>query len=145
MGQQDLKVSDELVIPGWELWFTASGSGGPGGQHANTSDTAVTLHWSIPDSSVLEDDEKKRIRKNLKRNITQEGVLQVSASDTRSQHRNRKIARKRMAEQVEEAVEKPKRRIPTKPSKASDRRRLREKRHRGRIKKLRQDPDPDNW
>lgn len=145
MSEEDLKVRDDLTIPGWELWFTASGSGGPGGQHANTTNSAVTLHWSVADSSVLEADQKKRIRNNLKRNITQEGVVQVSASDSRSQHRNRKIARERMAEQVAEAVEKTKRRIPTKPPKSADRRRLRNKRHRSRIKKLRQDPDPKDW
>lgn len=145
MGEKDLEIRHDLVIPGWELWFTASGSGGPGGQHANTTNSAVTLHWSVADSSVLEPEQKKRLRKNLKRNITQDGVLQVSASDTRSQHRNRKIARKRMAAQVKKGVKKKKRRIRTKPTKASDRRRLKNKRHRGRIKKLRKKPDPKNW
>lgn len=145
MGEEDLEISDELVIPGWELWFTASRSGGPGGQHANTSSTAVTLHWSIDDSSVLDGEQKQRVKKRLKRNVTDNGVLQVGAADTRSQHRNRKIARQRMAEQVKKAVKKKKRRIPTKPTRASERRRLREKRHRSRIKKLRKPPKRDDW
>ncbi len=145
MAQKDLTIRKSLVIPGWELWFTATGSGGPGGQHANTSNTAVTLHWAVADSSVLEAEQKKRIRRKLKRNMTKEGVLQVSASDHRSQHRNRKVARKRMSEQVKKAVKKKKRRVRTKPTRASKRRRLKSKRHRGRIKKLRKSPRRDDW
>ena len=145
MGEEDLKIRDDLTIPGWELWFTASGSGGPGGQHANTSDTAVTLHWSVDDSSVLEPKQKGRVKHRLRRNMTQDGVLQVGASDTRSQHQNRKIARRRMAEQVKGAVKKKKKRVRTKPTRASKRRRLRQKRHRSRIKKLRKSPKRDDW
>ncbi len=145
MGEEDLKIRNNLVIPGWELWFTASRSGGPGGQHANTSSTAVTLHWSVTKSSILDREQKKRVRHRLKRNITDDGVLQVSSADTRSQHQNRKIARERMAKQVKKAVKKRKRRIPTKPTRASERRRLKKKRHRSRIKKLRKPPKRDDW
>ena len=145
MAEEDLEIRDDLIIPGWELWFTSSRSGGPGGQHANTSNTAVTLHWSIADSSIVDGSQKARLRKRLRRNVTDEGVLQVSASDTRSQHQNRKIARRRMARQVRKAVKRKKRRIKTKPTRASQRRRLRQKRHRSRIKKLRKSPRRDDW
>ncbi len=145
MGQEDLEIRRNLVIPGWELWFTATGSGGPGGQHANTSNTAVTLHWSVADSSVLDQSQKQRVRRNLKRNMTKAGVLQVSASDHRSQHRNRKEARQRMKKQVRKALRKKKRRIRTRPTRASKRRRLKNKRHRGRKKKLRKSPKRDDW
>ncbi len=145
MAEEDLQITNRLVIPGWELWFTACRSGGPGGQHANKANTAVTLHWSVDDSSVLNKDQKKRLRKRLKRNVTDEGVLQVSAADTRSQHRNRKIARERMARQVKKGIKKKKRRIKTKPTRASKRRRLKQKRHRSRIKKLRKSPTRDDW
>ncbi len=145
MGSDDLQIDKGLAIPGWELWFTASGSGGPGGQHANTTNSAVTLHWSVAKSSVLSKNEKRRLQKNLKRNMTQDGVLQVGASDTRSQHRNRKVARERMAQQVKKGIKKKKRRVKTRPTRASRRRRLQNKRHRGRIKKLRKTPRRDDW
>ena len=145
MAEEDLKIGSALVIPGWELWFSASRSGGPGGQHANTSDTAVTLHWSIEDSSVLSDGQKKRLRHKLRRNVTDQGVLQVSSADTRSQHRNRKMARERMAEQVREGLKRRKRRVATKPSRAAKRRRIKNKRHRAQIKKLRKPPKKNDW
>ncbi len=145
MGEDDLEISKGVVIPGWELWFTAAGSGGPGGQHANTTNTAVTLHWSVDKSSVLSKAQKQRLKKNLKRNITQGGVLQVGSSDTRSQHRNRKIARRRMADQVAKGIKKKKRRKRTRPTRASKRRRLKNKRHRGRIKRLRKSPTRHDW
>ncbi len=145
MAEEDLQIRKGLVIPGWELWFTASRSGGPGGQHANKASTAVTLHWSIDDSSVLDEDEKARVRHRLKHNVTDEGVLQVSSADSRSQHRNRQIARKRLAEQVARGLKKKKRRVRTKPSRAARRRRLDKKRHRGKIKKLRKSPKRDDW
>lgn len=145
MAEEDLKIRNNLVIPGWELWFSASRSGGPGGQHANTSNTAVTLHWSIDKTSILDAGQKQRVRHRLRRNVTDNGVLQVSAADTRSQHRNRKIARERMAKQLKKAIAKKKRRVRTKPTRASKRRRLRQKRHRSRIKKMRKPPKRDDW
>lgn len=145
MAEDALVIPKELTIPGWELWFTATASGGPGGQHANTANTAVTLHWSIDDSSVLDGEQKARLKAKLKHNVTDEGVLQVSSADTRSQHRNRKIARQRMAEQVGRGLKKKKRRKRTKPSRAARRRRLKNKRHRSKIKKMRKSPRRDDW
>ena len=145
MSEEDLQIQEGLVIPGWELWFTACRSGGPGGQHANTSNTAVTLHWSVQDSSVLDGPQKQRLQRNLKRNLTDQGVLQVSASDTRSQHRNPKIARQRLADQVRKAIRKKKRRRATRPTRAARRRRLKQKRHRSTIKKMRKTPRRDDW
>lgn len=135
------KDGETVTIPGWELWFTASRSGGPGGQHANTTASRVTLHWNIEDTQALEENRRRRLKNRLSSHINSDGVLQISAADERSQHRNRKIARERLAELVEEGLEKPKRRIPTRPSRSSKRRRLKNKRHRGRIKKLRQSPE----
>ncbi len=145
MSEEDLEIRPNLVIPGWELWFTATRSGGPGGQHANTSSTRVILHWSMENSSVLDGDQKRRVRKRLKRNLTDDGILQVSVADTRSQHRNRQIARQRMAKQVQKALQKKKRRVATKPSRSARRRRLQKKRRRGKKKELRKPPTRDDW
>lgn len=144
MSEEDLEIKEGLVIPGWELWFTATRSGGPGGQHANTSSTRVILHWSVGNSSVLDGAQKSRVRRSLKRNMTDEGVLQVSVADTRSQHRNRQIARDRMAKQLRKALQTKKRRIRTRPSRAAKRRRVADKRHQGRKKELRKPPKKDD-
>ncbi len=145
MSEEDLQIRDGLVIPGWELYFTASRSGGPGGQHANKASTRVTLHWSIPDSSVLSDFQKRQLQRRLKHNLTDDGILQISVSDTRSQHRNRAIARDRLATEVADALKRKKRRVRTRPSRSQKRKRLKNKRHRGKKKDLRKPPTRDDW
>lgn len=141
----DLQINKDVTIPGWELWFTASRSGGPGGQHANKASTRVTLHWKIDDSSVLDARDKKRLARRLSNDLNSEGVLQVDCAETRSQHQNRKLARDQLAEMVRKGLKRKKRRIATKPSRSARRRRLEKKRHRSEIKKKRKKPKPRNW
>lgn len=141
----DIEVNRSVVIPGWELWMTTSTSGGPGGQHANKAETRVTLHWDLAGTTALTDTQKARVKKRLASHVNDDGVLQVSCGDTRSQHRNRKLAREQMARLVRKGIKRPRRRKKTRPSRASKRRRLRNKRHRGRIKKLRNNPDPNDY
>ena len=138
----DLTIRPDLTIPGYELWFTASRSGGPGGQHANKTSSAVTLHWCPAQSGVLDDPTKQQLIRRLGSRINNDGVLQINAQDERSQHRNLELARTRMAETIAQALKRRKRRKRTRPSLASKRRRLNNKRRRGERKKLRQNPDP---
>jgi ribosome-associated protein len=141
----DLVINKSVTIPGWELWFTASRSGGPGGQHANKASTRVQLHWMIEDSSVLDASAKKRLVRRLANDINSDGVLTVACAETRSQHRNRKKAREQLAALVRSGLARKKRRIKTKPSRSAKRRRLENKRKRGEKKRLRKNPKPRNW
>ena len=145
MAEDDLPIRDDVTIPGWELWWTSSRSGGPGGQHANKTETRVTLHWVPERASTLSDHQKQRVIRRLRNQLTADGELQVSAADERSQRRNLKIARERLAATIRKALKRPKRRIRTKPSRAAKRRRLEEKRQRGRLKEKRQNPKPRDW
>ncbi|TVR05029.1 MAG: aminoacyl-tRNA hydrolase [Deltaproteobacteria bacterium] len=136
----DLAINDGLTIPGWELWVTTSRSSGAGGQHVNRTESRVTLHWNLLGSSVLDEGTKARLRQRLSSRLTADGVLQVSAEDERSQHRNRALARERLAEVVREGLKRRRRRVATKPTRGSERRRLKAKRLQGEKKALRRSP-----
>lgn len=133
----DLTVNDRLTIPRAEIDFRASRSGGPGGQHANTSSTRVEVLWNVAESAVLDEKQRARILKRLENRINAEGVLQVASSEQRSQLQNRESAEARLAELVAQALRTRKRRKPTRPTRASKERRLKEKKHRARIKEKR--------
>jgi ribosome-associated protein len=125
------------TIPAEELEEMFETSGGPGGQHANRSATAVRLRFDVSASSLPEE-----VRNRLTGRLG--AVVEVTASQSRSQFRNRALARQRMREKLEKAMKpKPKRR-PTKPTRASKRRRIVDKRARGEKKRLRQPPQIDD-
>jgi ribosome-associated protein len=124
------------LIPEAEIDERFDTSGGPGGQHANKTQTAVTLRLDIGASSLPEE-----IKQRLQRRLGD--VVEVTASDTRSQWRNREIARERLTERIEGAVTQPKQRKKTKPSQQSKERRLTEKRARSQIKKGRRPPEAE--
>lgn len=136
--ENDLRVG-RYTIPGAELHWTFSTSGGPGGQHANKSATRAELRFDLASSDVFDPDVKERLLDRL-RSIG-DGVLVISVDESRSQWRNRAIARRRLSELLTEALKPRKRRRPTKPSAAARRRRLEEKRHRSEIKRLRRPPE----
>lgn len=120
-------LPEGLVIPASELVERFSRSSGPGGQSVNTTDSRVELVFDAAASSVLTPAEQARV-----------GMLRVVATEHRSQHRNRVVARERLAAAIRTALSPPgPARVPTKPSKASRRRRVEAKRHRGRTKSLR--------
>lgn len=129
------------VIPGSELEERATRSSGPGGQSVNTTDSAAELRWAFADSVALSEAEKQRVRDNLGSRITDDGTFIIRASEHRSQHRNRAAARDRLAEMLATAIEPPKVRRRTRPSRAAKRRRLENKKHRGEIKRLRKPPE----
>ena len=120
-------LPEGLVVPADELVERFSRSSGPGGQSVNTTDSRVELVFDPATSSVLTEDEKRRV-----------GVIRVVATEHRSQHRNRVAARERLAAALRTALAPPPpSRVPTKPSKSSRRRRVETKRKRGQTKALR--------
>jgi ribosome-associated protein len=132
----DLEIGG-YTIPAAELEESFATSGGPGGQHANRSETAVRLRFDVAASS-LPDDVRRRLSDRLGE------VVEVSSTKSRSQFRNRAMARRQMRDKLEEALkEKPKRKK-TRPTRASKRRRLADKRARAEKKRRRQTPRADD-
>jgi ribosome-associated protein len=127
-----LRVSGSCVIPDDELVWRFSGSGGPGGQHANTANTRVELVFDVANSPSLGPRQKTRLLEKLG------PVVRVVASDERSQTRNRALAEKRLAERLAGALRVEKPRVATKATRASKQRRLDAKRRTGDVKRARQ-------
>lgn len=123
-----LVVGPALAIPRAELETRATRSGGPGGQHVNTSSTRIELRWNVRHSAALGDDQRARLLERLGGRLDGEGWLRVVASDSRSQRQNRDAAEARLAEVVRRGLVVPKARRATKPSRAAKRARLEDKR-----------------
>ncbi len=132
-----LRITDEILIEDWELTESFTRSSGPGGQNVNKVSTAVELRFEADRSPNLPGPVKARLRRLAGRRWTKEGAIVIFAEETRSQARNREIARERLAELIRAALVKPKRRVPTKPTRGSKERRLKAKKVRGEVKKLR--------
>jgi len=129
--EADLPVNPRLTIPGEELVVSTSRSGGPGGQHVNTTDSRVTLRWNVRTSSALCEEDRERLFEKLAARLTREGEVMVSVSDDRSQLVNRGLARERLAAGVAAALVIPRVRRPTRPSRGSKERRIAAKKRRG--------------
>ena len=130
-------LPDGLVIPAGELVERFSRSPGPGGQSVNTSDTRVELRYDVSASTALTDQQRERATARLSRRLD-DGRLVVMASEHRSQLRNRTAARERLVDLLRSALAPPPpARRPTRPTRASRRRRLDAKRQRGETKALR--------
>jgi len=132
-----LQVNDSLMIPRSELRTRASRSGGPGGQHVNTSSSRIEVEWNVRTSAVLDEPQRARLLEKLATRIDGEGDLRVVASDSRSQTQNRRRAEERLAELVRAALVIPKTRRKTKPTRASKEARLGEKKRRADTKRHR--------
>lgn len=135
--KRDVVLNDNLIIPAWELAFSYSPSSGPGGQHANRSATRVTLYFDVANSPSLSETQRERLLKRLSSRLDRDGILQISAQDTRSQYRNREIILERFEDLLRKALKPRKRRRQTRPSAAANERRLREKKQHGRRKRER--------
>lgn len=132
-----LHVTETIAIADWELSESFMRASGPGGQNVNKVSTAVELRFEAERSPHLPGPVKARLRRLAGRRWTLEGALVIQVDDTRSQARNREIARERLVELIRAALVAPKRRIATKPTLGSQRRRLGAKAARGEVKALR--------
>jgi ribosome-associated protein len=130
-----LRVNDRVSIPLDEIELRASRSSGPGGQHANVTASRIEAVFEVGASEALSDDEKARVARRLGPRVT------AVAQDARSQARNRQLAVERLAERLRRALQRPKRRRPTKPGRAARERRLQAKRRASERKRLRRRPD----
>lgn len=135
MSDGDLVVSPQLTIPRAELQMRASRAGGPGGQHVNTSSTRIELLWDLTHSRAVSEEVRARLLTKLAARLDADGMVRVVASDRRSQAQNREAAEARLMEVVRQALVVPKRRRPTRPTAASRKKRLEEKRKRGERKR----------
>jgi ribosome-associated protein len=133
-----LAVNESVAIPRGELDVRVSRSSGAGGQHVNKTSSRVEIFWNIPASRAVSEEERARLLDKLGSKLTAEGSIRVVASDMRSQSRNRDLAEERLAELVRRALKVPRKRRPTKPTRASREARLEEKKRHARKKRDRQ-------
>ena len=135
MAGESIRVTRTVELPLSEVDFRTSRSSGPGGQHAQKTETRVEALFDVERSEALSDVQKRRV-------VARAGpVLRAIAQDERSQARNRALALERLVAQLREALRVPRKRRPTKPSQAAVERRLDEKRRRSRLKRLRSSED----
>ena len=130
-------INDSLWIPRAELTYRATRSGGPGGQHVNTSSTRVELVWDVGASPSVTEEQRELIRAKLANRISGEGTLLMAASDHRSQHQNKEAVTGRFAELIRDALVVPKKRRKTRPPRGASEARLRAKKQRSQVKKMR--------
>ncbi|EKD60525.1 MAG: class I peptide chain release factor [uncultured bacterium] len=135
-----LWITDTISIADWELSESFMRASGPGGQNVNKVSTAVELRFEAERSPHLTSGVKARLKKLAGRRWTLEGAIVLQVEDTRSQLRNRELARERLADLIRAAVVAPKRRIATKPTYGSQLRRVAAKVQRGEVKALRGKP-----
>jgi ribosome-associated protein len=143
MTEDVVEIDATLSIPRSELDFRATRSGGPGGQHVNTSSTRIELTWDVGGSAALTDAQRDRIVTRLASRIDARGVLRLVSSGSRSQHQNREAVTERFAKLIAGALHVPKPRRKTRPPKSAKETRLREKKQRGERKRMRDAPSPD--
>jgi ribosome-associated protein len=135
MAAESIRVTRSVVLPVADVEFQVSRSSGPGGQHAQTSETRVVAVLDVEASSALTEAQKRRV-------VAKAGpVLRAVAQDERSRTRNRELALERLVASLREALRVERKRKPTKPTAASRERRLEQKKRRSRTKRLRRELD----
>ena len=134
---ESIRVTRSVSIPRSEIRFRTSRSSGPGGQHAQKTETRVDASFDVDASEALTETQKRRV-------VSRAGpVIRAVAQDERSQLRNRELATERLVDSLREALRVPRKRRPTRPSKAAAERRLAQKRRRAEVKRQRRPPDAD--
>ncbi|MFL5943423.1 MAG: alternative ribosome rescue aminoacyl-tRNA hydrolase ArfB [Gaiellaceae bacterium] len=135
MAVESIRVTRSVVLPLSEVEFQFSRSSGPGGQHAQKSETRVVAVFDVEASGALTETQKRRV-------VAKAGpVLRAVAQDERSRTRNRELALERLVAALHEALRVPRKRRPTKPTAAARERRLRQKKRRSETKRLRRELD----
>jgi ribosome-associated protein len=134
--RESIQVTSRLTIPLEEVQLRYSRSSGPGGQHAQKTETRVEAVFDVARSATLSDAQKRRLTARVG------PVVRAVAQDERSQSRNRELALERLGAAIRAGVRVPRKRRPTKPSAAAQERRLEEKKRRGQTKRLRRPPGP---
>jgi ribosome-associated protein len=137
MDGESIRVTRSVVLPLGEVEFRFSRSSGPGGQHAQKTETRVEASFNVDASTALTETQKRRV-------VARAGpVLRAVAQDERSQSRNRELALERLVEQLRRALKVERRRVATQPTAASRERRLEQKRRRAKTKRLRRSRPDD--
>jgi len=130
-------MNNNITIPEYELEFSASRAGGPGGQHVNKTSTKITVRWNVYKTSALDEAQKARVLEKLASELTNDGELMIHSSATRSQGQNKELAIKLLTEKVRAALHVPKKRMKKKVPKSIKEARLQSKKKRSALKKLR--------
>jgi ribosome-associated protein len=137
MGREPIRVTRSVSLDPDEIELRVSRSSGPGGQHANKAETRVEAVFDVEASASLSAAQKRRV-------VARAGpVLRAVSQDERSQSRNRELAVERVVAKLAEALRVERRRVPTRPTRAAEERRLAEKRRRAQVKRNRAQPDPE--
>lgn len=136
-----LEINAQLSIPESELIETFMRASGPGGQHVNRTESAVELRFDVVNSPSLPEPVRVRLLARRDRRLSSDGVLIIQARRFREQMRNREDARVRLADWIRAGLLPPKRRVATRPTRASKERRLVGKQQRGKLKRTRSVPD----
>jgi ribosome-associated protein len=136
----DRLIAGPVEIPLREIQITFARSRGPGGQNVNKLETKVVLRWRPRESEALDPDQLARLEEKLGNRLTFDGDLLVTSDRHRRQERNRTDAMERLADLVKRALEVPKPRKPTRPTRASKERRIQDKKRRGETKRRRREP-----
>jgi ribosome-associated protein len=131
-------IKEQLLA---EVQFSASRSGGPGGQNVNKVNTKIELRFSVQESEVFDEDQKQLILLKLKNRINNQGELLVTSSAERTQWRNKEKATRKFFELIEKALTKTRKRKKTQPTVASQLKRIENKKKRGQKKQLRKSPE----
>jgi ribosome-associated protein len=136
--EASLEIAPSVAIPLAEIELRTSRSSGPGGQHANVTESRVEAVFDVAGSASLDDRQKARLLEQLGPQVS------AVAQDARSQARNRELALERLRERLAGALREPKKRRPTKPTKGAKEQRLESKRRRSEQKRQRRKPDPES-
>lgn len=140
---EPLIIRPGIVIPATELHWRFDPAGGPGGQHANKAATRAELSLDLAASPSLPGEVRRLLLDRLGARAAG-GIVRVSADESRSQWRNRRTARRRLAELLTAALDEPRPRHPTRPTAAARLRRLADKRRRAELRRQRRRPGPDD-